>query len=572
MATSDNDPNLSPNQDTFNDNQTLDIDLDKMYNDFIVAIDNHRSMVNVVDQNTASLLKAIGGDINAPTTNTLTPATTYQESRCHAFYRMIGFPVVSDDHSRFYNPGLDILKDDTRTIDLDYKISVAQNPIQGLSVLTLTRETYASKAGAPFTTPNTIDAGALALSGGINKANIRKFSAPYTNSDDPFDVEPSNQTYTVQLTSQVGEHQILLTDYQDSAGNKPTSVAPSHSHIIKPFVVDARIDFTVSPCSDEKSAPSSRRVGIPFLPDQRYLKILPNAYCDPPILETIIRDRFTVENQSDNAGASTQDLINYIKTVPAINDTSLINQVSKDDITSISQISQFEQYLSIIQTLMLKLVDAQNAVAAAQSIYYWVPIPANNGPEGGCSIQGVFLPTSIDSKLVTPHDFNILYKTAQSLLAPPNQNPDVAQTTGQPDPGKFAKSFKTFMSPRSSGAFTEAAATSLANLTTNRKSLLQKASDALRTIEIIMGEFSGFGLCDIIAIMGALYVMPKESLLGFLDADAFDRMNAELATGISQPVSLDKAMTDFSTYVKQFYTIMDDVYQDLASNNGQSAT
>jgi hypothetical protein len=148
----------------------------------------------------------------------------------------------------------------------------------------------------------------------------------------------------------------------------------------------------------------------------------------------------------------------------------------------------------------------------------------------------------------------------------------VAQTTGQPDPGKFAKSFKTFMSPRSSGAFTEAAATSLANLTTNRKSLLQKASDALRTIEIIMGEFSGFGLCDIIAIMGALYVMPKESLLGFLDADAFDRMNAELATGISQPVSLDKAMTDFSTYVKQFYTIMDDVYQDLASNNGQSTT
>src|SRR5579885_1213147 len=143
MATSDNDPNLSPNQDTFNDNQTLDIDLDKMYNDFIVAIDNHRSMVNVVDQNTASLLKAIGGDINAPTTNTLTPATTYQESRCHAFYRMIGFPVVSDDHSRFYNPGLDILKDDTRTVTSDYKTSVAENPITGLSTLSIQRETWA---------------------------------------------------------------------------------------------------------------------------------------------------------------------------------------------------------------------------------------------------------------------------------------------------------------------------------------------------------------------------------------------------------------------------------------------
>ena len=30
-----------------------------------------------------------------------------------------------------------------------------------------------------------------------------------------------------------------------------------------------------------------------------------------------------------------------------------------------------------------------------------------------------------------------------------------------------------------------------------------------------MGEFSGLGLCDIIAVMGALYIMPKASLLGF---------------------------------------------------------
>ena len=584
MTVPDNDPNVSPNQDTFNDNQTFEIDLDQMYKQFIVAIDNHRSKVNVTNQDTTSLIKAIGGNVSAPTVNNLQPSRDYQESRCHAFYRMIGFPVVSNDHSRFYNPGHDILLDDTRTINLDYKLSVAQNPITGFSIMSLERETYAQFFGKAFSTPNTIDASVLALSGGINPQNIRKFSAPFTNSDDGFDVEPTNQNYTVKLTSKVGEYQVDLSSYQDNNGNTPTGLSSTHSHLIKPFIVDARIDFTVSPVTDSGSAPGSRRVAVPFLPDKRYLKIdgtdQAPINCDPPFLETIITDRFSVENQTDNAGASTQDLITYVKTIPAINDTDLINQISKDDITSVGQLTMFEQYLSIIQTLMVKVVQAQNDIDAAQGLYYWLPVPPANGPEGGCSIQGVILPRisttdpskNTDPKLVTPHDFNILYKTAQSILAPTNQNPAVAQTSGQPDTGGFVKSFKNFMSPRSSGAFTDAASQTLSNLSTKRSTILKKASDALRTIEIILGEFSGLGLVDIIAIMAALYVMPKESLLGFLDADAFQRMNTALATGISQPVSLDKAMTDFCSYVKQFYTIMDDVYQDLVKNNGQSSS
>lgn len=559
-------------QSNFENDQSYEIDIDKMYTDFITAIDNHRSYVNVTNQNASNLLSSITGDSSAPTANNLQPAAVYQESRCHAFYRMIGFPVVAQD-KRFYNPGLDIIVDETRSITLDTKKSIATSPLDGFVILSLERETYAQVNGKPFTTPNTIDAAVLSLSGGANPKGIRKFSSPYTNSDDPFDTDPTNQRYSIDLTSKVGEYDILLSNYQDSSGATPTELSAGRSHIIKPFVVDPRIDFTVSPKTDSKSAPSSRLVCVPFAPTKAQTKVSSNSWADPPMIETIIRDRFTVTDQSANSGASTQDLIDFIKTVPAINDQTLITQISKDDITSTSQISKFQEYLNIIQVLMQKVVEAQNDILSAQSLYYWVPVPSANGPEGGSTIQGIFLPTLIDPKLVTPNDLSILLKTAQSILSSSNQNPDVAKADGSPDPGSFAQSFKTFMDSRSSAAFIDSAGQTLDALTKKRNSLLTKAGDALRTIEIIMGEFSGLGLCDIIAIMAALYVMPANSLLGFLDSDSFDRMEAELSTGVSkQSLSLQQAMTDFSSYVKQFYTVMDDVYQDLANNNGLSTS
>ncbi|MGO9428290.1 hypothetical protein, partial [Rhodoblastus sp.] len=41
----------------------------------------------------------------APTPNTTTPVLLAQESRCHAFYRILGLPVVNASGSQYYNPG-----------------------------------------------------------------------------------------------------------------------------------------------------------------------------------------------------------------------------------------------------------------------------------------------------------------------------------------------------------------------------------------------------------------------------------------------------------------------------------
>ncbi len=103
-----------------------------------------------------------------------------------------------------------------------------------------------------------------------------------------------------------------------------------------------------------------------------------------------------------------------------------------------------------------------------------------------------------------------------------------------------------------------------------RLDILNKAGDALRIVEIIMGEFSGLGLCDIIAVLGALYTMPAADLLGFLDSYAVARMNSRY-NHTFPTVTYQTAMTSFASTVNQFYQLMEAIYNSVAYQQGVSA-
>lgn len=565
-------PNTSqPKQANFEDNQIYEIDIDKIYQDYVQAIDSKRSFVNIIGQNTSQLLKAIGGNPNAPTINNLVPAKTFQESRCHAFFRIIGFPVINGDKSKMYNPGHDIIYG-KRNITLANKIDIANNPINGFNALSNFREQYFLNNLKIFSNPTTVDAGALSLSGGANPAGKRLFQSPFLNSSDPFDMKTADQSYPGVYTSIVGggnpgdgsSGEVDLTEYQDSAGNFPQkSTLPNNKfHVIKPFLVDPRIDFTCSP--------TTNRVGVPFVPNNSFLQISSTVYADPPILEIVIRDRFTVNNQIQSTGDITQEFASFIKSIAnTAPNESILGQINQNDIQQLSENAQFLQFVNIIQAMIKKLLDAQNNIATAQSQYYWLPVPSTSGPENGSSIQGVFLPNKISSQLVTSSDGDILIKTAQSLFSQTQQNAQASAAQGQPDPGGFARSLKNSLGPSSSSSFVNNSMSTLTNLTNKRQSTLAKASDALRTVEIIMGEFSGLGLCDMIAILATLYTMPFGDILGFLDSDAQTRMNTEFNHTFDNS-GIQKAMTSFCTTINQFYQLMDAVYQSESITQGLS--
>ena len=66
--------------------------------------------------------------------------------------------------------------------------------------------------------------------------------------------------------------------------------------------------------------------------------------------------------------------------------------------------------------------------------------------------------------------------------------------------------------------------------------------------------------------------MPKESLLGFLDQDAFTRMinSVDYIPNTVERNNIAESMDSFIENVKGYYNLMDKIYQDLKNNNGLS--
>src|SRR5271154_4583666 len=192
-----------PLQSNSEDNQIYEIDIDQIYTDYVQAIDNARSYVNIINQNTKQLLAAIGGNPESPTINNLVPAKSYQESRCHTFFRIIGFPVVASNMTQFYNPGHDIIYG-KRSLTLAAKIDIANTPIDGFVMLSNAREQYFMNNLKIFSNPTSVDAGVLALSGGANPDGKRFFNSPFAQNTTPFDTNISHQNYPGVYTSIVG--------------------------------------------------------------------------------------------------------------------------------------------------------------------------------------------------------------------------------------------------------------------------------------------------------------------------------------------------------------------------------
>jgi len=553
-----------PNQANFQDPQNFDIDIDKIFSDLIQEIDAVRSVVNISNPVNQAILNTLSGTTIAGLVQSLKAERTPQESRLHAFYRLIGFPVVSKDSIRFYNPGYDKIFDPNKTISLDDKIGIADNPFNNFQPISTQREQYVNDIAKVFSVNKTITASVLALS---SSSHVRPFNVLAKESNDPFDFSAENQSEPPpDLHGLIGfNNRVLLTDYIDEFGNKPNTslLKIKRFHFIKPFMVDPRIDFTVSP--------ASRRVAVPFVPNKSDLLIGENTFVKRPLIEKVIRDRLTVQNQQNTLGTAGQTFANYVLSVPSVQDEPLIKQMAANDPYKLGDQLQFIKYFDIIRTMCAKLVDAQLKIQRIQSKYYWLPIPSTKGPEDGSQVRDVIISSQLPEDFITPADRAIINATLKQTAS--QFNAQSASNTGTPDIGGFAfESFATTFDRDTTEAFGNVVEKQLDAQKKIRSHDLAIANDALRTVEIIMGEFSGLGLCDIIAIMGALYIMPQSDILGFLDDDAIVRL-VKLpdinTTGISSP-GIVKAQQSFIVKVKDFYNIMDKIYKDLRQGNGLS--
>ncbi|CAB4196503.1 hypothetical protein UFOVP1290_23 [uncultured Caudovirales phage] len=544
-------------QSNFETAQDFNLDIEKVYKDYISAIDKVRSC-NVTTKIQKNDLDRIVNnsftisDASSSLKKMCDLNTSPQESRCHAFFRIIGFPVADSDYEKIYNPGLDNIVDPDRKIDGIFKLNILKNQESAFRKLSIERETYVSKTLNIFSAQTSIDAATLALSSG---RNIRKFIAPL-NEVAFNDTDITNSQYKMDFNSFVEDIPTKLTEYQDIAGNKSAKLSSfKFEHIIKPFLVDPIIDLTVND--------SSKLIAVPFVQSKSNLQIKNNEFVSRPIIEQIIRDRFAIVSSTDS-GTANETLNNYITNVSNITDPNIINNFNK--LIKQDNTSQYIKFINIIFNMIDKLIAAQDIIKTAQQNYYYIPIPSTSGPELGSSVQGILFSDKINTQFIPSKDFSIIMSSIKRQI---NQfDSSTASVNATPDVGGFAlpnalglPSLGTSNTPDSLGSNNTE---NLQSLLSKRESILKQANAALRTVEIIMGEFSGLGLCDIIAIIGGLYLMPRDSLFGFLDDDAIIRAGA---SGIpAHYVSLSEASDDLISSVKDFYNLMDKIYEDKMSS------
>lgn len=550
-----------PNQASIHDSQNNDIDIDKIFKDFILEIDAVRSFINTSNKENELKLKSLNDKNIMEISSSLKMEKTPQESRCHAFYRLIGFPVINSSKTKMYNPGLDKVPG-VKLQDKSTKVSIATDLIPDFVKVSYERENYLSKIQNVFYSNRTLNSSLLLLS---SSTTVRKFIAPLEKNTDPFEIKVVDSKYSVNTNGIVGKgNSIPLSEYVDSDGKTATFAFSNgvsfndKQHIIGPFIVDPKIDFSVTP--------SKNLVAVPFVPNRNCLKINDTDYVKRPLIEKIIRERYAIDNEV-NIGDFNKSVVDFIKDFDTIKDENLIKRITKTDGTyKLTEQAQFAKYLNIIRIMSQKLVRAQKIIESAQSQYYFLPIPNINGPEYGCDFYPTFL--KVPEKFRTIKEKDIILLKVQTVINDlPSQQTDSNGSAASEDFNFAFDSVKTTFNSDTSEAYGDVASRNLQQIVRVRSSVLKDACNALRDIEIIMGEFSGLGLSDIIAIMGALYIIPRENLLGFLDDDAFDRMKLALPHIKDSKPDLISSYTTFTNIVKDLYNIMDKIYKDNRSNN-----
>jgi len=549
-------------QDNYKTRQKFDINIKEIYASYIKpnkpnqkGIDDYRSMKSIQGQSKNAIVKAIKENSFK---NLLKVENIYQESRCHAFYRMIGFPIY--DNTDYYNPGFDnsylSVEGDDKNIKLEDKIRIATTSIQSkFTTLCDAREKMQLDFYKCFNFNESINASVLALS----SLNTREFVSSLYKIVDPnstvSNMDPLKHSYHIDSTGQVGKYKPYLLEYIGVNGENPdVSKVPSFNryHIIYPFLVDARYSESVN--VDIMPA-------VPFALYDWNFKASSTTTVEVPMLETIITNRFSVGKSSDIDG-QLQEIKDYIQNNPSITDNTILDTILTN--YQLTEQQEFINYLYIMESMIKELVKSQTIARTIQKTYYWLPIPSKTGPENGVTNRPIIISkelsknpkfvTKFDSDLINASILKFIDQTSTKASADAIQHPIFP----------YSSIIFNTQNNNSCGDVTDQNVNKLVN---QRNEEMQQAGEALQIIEMIMGEFSGLGLCDILAIVASLHIMPKDKLLGFLDKDAFARMKYKLKQPDAVQSSLSESIVELTNTVKNFYNLMDKLYLDISQNN-----
>lgn len=530
------------NQSNYKNNQNYDIDIEEFYNSIISEIDSIRGYVNISSPNNLKKISKLKLSDFSGISGKLQVDSSFQESRIHAFYRLIGFPVLSSNND-FYNPGHDgiaYLFDNifgTKIRKTSDKLNIANSPINGFYQFSSKRESYFNSEIKQNYNYQNINTSVFLLS----LYNIRNFNDHIDKYNQVFDLDINNSSYLVKLSDPLNRSLLEYTD-----GGNVTKLTSKRYHHIFPLIVDPRLDLA-----------AIKRPSVPFPWKQSQIQVNETTVAKLPILQSIIESRFISSNRQGEIGQYGQEIVDFIKSNNEIKDEDLINKIQDPTSYGLVERQMFLKFINLISSMVDELVLAQNDIDLVFGITLYLPMCGLNGPEFGIKSYntGIFN-TKFNSEL----DKNIqLFQTKAILnsILPQNNTNEKTETYGS----KIQDFIGSIISPFAK-AFGDRTNDSYEELLATKKSFDNKASDALRKIEIIMGECSGLGLCDIIAILAGLYLVERKYLLGLLDEDAFNRASKKLNLSKEEKPTIIESIEQIQKTIFDMYNIMQIIYTE----------
>lgn len=532
-----------PQNQYYDDQDVLSVDFDQLYSSFITSIDNLRSHFNALAPNSQ--------DLNTP---------QYQESRCHTFYRMIGFPIVSDV-SNFHSPGFDPNLNTDMSSSSSY--AAIDKAVANNSAITgqfQSREQLVNDFSKLFS-----NGGVNAQASMLGSVFIRSFKSQFSGTpsltQDPSQIQIVNERVS-EIVSFYGAQSF---DPTVNAGSYPILTT---RHFLKPFIIDPRIDATIRPIKN--------KICAPFLKDKSQTKIFSSSTVSDnlqrPYIERVISVRFNNQNVTNKPGqAFIQSIIDNIRGDDQVTDQDLIKTTSNTLGQLYSdELVVFKNYFKIIRSIIDTLVSSIRDVQHIRQNINFDPIPdPKNGPESGTN-GGQLSAIDPNDTNNTETEKNIVFLSQKQAL---NDITFDAGLQGVPDAGDFVFSNLDDSVFSMNKNVQKSYSDNITKLTDIRSQLGNEGIDSLRNIEIIMGEFSGLGLIDMIAIQAALWIMPENSLLGLIDTRAFARVqqfrpNINL-NGATQNDVLT-SLTDFEGTLKTIYLLIQDYYDSIYDGSASS--
>lgn len=528
---------------------------------YIVPIDNIRSIAR---PNTNSPTSK-----DSPLKSLNIDPSSVQESRAHAFYRMLGFPIATSNN-KFYCPGYNPASSGDNTNKEEVNRKFYEN--KALVNLINSRETLYQQISKKFL---------LQDLGCSLYALVLRFPSPFLSmkeDSDPFTIDEQSgkvDERVADINRFIKRNPILTNSIKEEKTAMGLAIKAVGSdfggfqHILKPFIVDPRIEESVMPLTN--------RICVPFAKNIYDTKINQNTILQRPGIEAILRIRLlnNIEDElflknaektltNSNLPATDEfDRKTAIETIEAM--AGSLNISVSEMLSGISSIQVFiiSQLTKTLKAVILELYNSISNIDSAIKELNWAPYPSIRGPELGSS--GGAKVNNEGTSLYSEIELKIKEITIKKDLA-------ITKMVDLNDLGKFASPFSVNL------AISEDIKKyddDLEYLVSKRDQVGAEALDSMGKIALITGETSGLGLIDILSIYIALWSLDEKSLLGFLDHEAFLRLykyNPQLITqevqnrynGSEQDIS-----TTLSKFEKQLINVLkfaDNEFKRLLEN------